>query len=415
MSNFVDKAQIHVKAGNGGAGCVSFRREPYVPKGGPDGGNGGHGGDVYLQASYNVSSLSAFVDQPFRRAQDGGHGSSGKKHGKRGKDLVIEVPVGTVVKDLEGNLVAELLAESSRVLVASGGRGGRGNAYLITTSNKVPTIAEQGELGEDLWFNLELKLIADVGIVGLPNAGKSTLISSITNKSAKVAPYPFTTLVPNLGVVYNSEQDSIILADIPGIIEGAAAGKGLGLEFLRHIERVSALLFLIDLANTEINPARQLDILKNELAKYGKDLVNKPKIVVGNKADLLDADKLNDNLARVDLVISALTGCNTELLKEKLVELVKMSKSQERVAETVVHRPVARGIKVEKKDGKYYVLGRDAIRAVNFNDVTSSEAIKYIQFRLKRLGLDRQLIALGAKKGATVVIGDFVFEWEPDH
>jgi len=411
VSEFVDKAQIHVKAGDGGAGCVSFRREAHIPKGGPDGGNGAKGGDVYLQANENIKSLKAFKDQPFRKAQNGGHGSSQKKHGKSGKDLIVFVPVGTVIKDLNGNVLGELVKNNQRMLVARGGRGGWGNARLATPTNKLPNFAEQGEYGEDLWLNLELKLVADVGLVGFPNAGKSTLISAITNKKAKTAPYAFTTIYPNLGVISNDEGLNITVADIPGVIEGASCGKGLGFEFLRHIERVKAIIYVLDLSLKDPDSLTQLKILHSELSSYSNSLVKKPSLVVGNKVDLVNF-KQN---SFCDVVISALYGYNLNSLKQRIFELVKVINQDDlQSSQPVLHRPEPRGIKVEIKGYEFHVLGKDALRAVNFNDVTSKEALQIIQKRLKRLGLDKHLIAAGAKKGATVVIGDLVFQWEPD-
>src|SRR5882757_6527424 len=247
MSNFVDEAQLNVRAGDGGAGAVSFRRESHTPKGGPDGGDGGKGGDVWLRANRNVASLLAFRDHPHRRATSGVHGRGDKRHGASGTDLIVDVPEGTVVRDRGGELVADLVNHGDLWLAARSGRGGRGNAKFLSNSRRAPAFAEQGEYGEDRWLRLELKLMADAALVGFPNAGKSTLIAAVSAAKPKIADYPFTTLVPNLGVVRFHEHE-FVLADIPGLVEGAAEGRGLGHRFLRHVERARVLVLLLDLA-----------------------------------------------------------------------------------------------------------------------------------------------------------------------
>ncbi|HEX8804707.1 MAG TPA: GTPase ObgE, partial [Acidimicrobiales bacterium] len=275
MSQFVDECNLHVKAGDGGAGSVSFRREAHVARGGPDGGDGGGGGDVWLVADHNVASLLAFKDQPFRRAGDGSHGHGKRRHGASGSDALVAVPEGTVVRDRDGTVVADLVAAGDRYLAAEGGRGGRGNARFLSNRRRAPGFAEQGEVGEDLWLRLELKLLADVALVGFPNVGKSTLISRISAARPKVADYPFTTLEPHLGVVRTSDGDEYVVADIPGLIEGASEGRGLGHRFLRHIERARALCILLDLSPTaERPPAEQLDVLVDELAAYQPELLD---------------------------------------------------------------------------------------------------------------------------------------------
>src|SRR5438270_2558575 len=247
MPGFVDEAQLHAKAGDGGAGSVSFRREAHVAKGGPDGGDGGHGGNVWLVADHNVSSLIAFKDHPHRRATNGTHGQGKARHGARGDDMVVPVPEGTVVRDRDGRVVADLVHDGDRWMAARGGQGGRGNARFLSNHRRAPGFAEQGEVGEEQWYDLELKLMADVALVGFPNAGKSTFISRTSAAKPKIADYPFTTLVPHLGVVRYGDSDFVV-ADIPGLIEGASEGRGLGHQFLRHIERARVLLLLIDLA-----------------------------------------------------------------------------------------------------------------------------------------------------------------------
>ncbi|MCU1378980.1 MAG: GTPase Obg, partial [Acidimicrobiales bacterium] len=280
MSNFVDESGLHVKGGNGGAGAVSFRREAHTPKGGPDGGDGGKGGDVWLVADRNVPSLLAFRDHPFRRAGDGVHGTSKKAHGRGGGDTLVPVPEGTLIKDQEGTVLADLVREGDRWLAAEGGRGGRGNASFLSNRRRAPSFAEQGEVGQERWLKMELKLMADVALVGFPNAGKSTFISVVSAAKPKIADYPFTTLVPNLGVVRLDDGYEIIVADIPGLIEGASEGRGLGHQFLRHIERARVLLVLIDLASVDgREPADQERILLEELGRYQPDLLDRPRVV----------------------------------------------------------------------------------------------------------------------------------------
>ena len=288
MPGFVDEAQVHVKAGNGGAGAVSFRREAYVSKGGPDGGDGGPGGNVFLEASNQVVSLLGFEEHPFRRGGDGTHGSGKRRHGRGGADLVVPVPEGTLVHSLEGDLLADLVATGDRFLAAEGGRGGRGNARFLTNRLRAPAFAEQGELGEERWLNLELELMADVALVGFPNAGKSTLVARVSAARPKVADYPFTTLEPHLGVVYvgarsaTTAPSQFVIADIPGLVEGAADGYGLGHRFLRHVERARVLLILVDLAHLEDfgpsegrQPAEQVRALLHELERYRPELLDR--------------------------------------------------------------------------------------------------------------------------------------------
>ena len=276
MSQFVDEAQLNVRGGDGGAGCVSFRREGPVAKGGPNGGDGGRGGDVWLVADHNVASLLAFRDHPHRRAGNGVHGKGKDMHGRRGDDEVVAVPEGTVVRDLySGEVLAELWNHGDRWRVVAGGRGGRGNARFLTNQRRAPTFAEQGEHGEERWLKLELQLMADVALVGFPNVGKSTLISVISAAKPKIADYPFTTLEPNLGVVRVDDDTEFVVADIPGLIEGASEGKGLGHRFLRHVERARVLCLLVDLAALDgVPPAEQERVLLDELSGYRPELLD---------------------------------------------------------------------------------------------------------------------------------------------
>ncbi len=295
---FIDKAKIHVKAGDGGNGCVAFRREKFVPLGGPAGGNGGKGGDVILKADKRLQTLMDFKYKIHFKAKKGQHGSGSNKHGKSGEDLILKVPVGTVVKDAEtGELIADLTEDGQEVVVAKGGKGGRGNAAFKSATNQAPDYAEEGEKGEERWIELELKLLADIGIIGFPNAGKSTLISVLSHAKPKIADYPFTTLTPVLGVVEIDVGKSLVLADIPGLIEGASKGAGLGHEFLRHIERTKFLIHIIDISDfREREPLEAFDIINREMESYSPELLKKPQIVVGNKIDILsdrgEIDKL---------------------------------------------------------------------------------------------------------------------------
>jgi GTP-binding protein len=413
-SGFVDQAQLHVKAGNGGAGAVSYRREAHVPEGGPDGGNGGKGGDVWLVADHNLSSLLQFRDHPHRRAGDGTHGSGKAKHGANGGDTVVGVPVGTVVLAQDGEVVADLAVNGQRFLIAEGGRGGRGNASFSSARRKAPSFAEQGEVGEERWFDLELKLMADVALVGFPNAGKSTLISRISSAKPKIADYPFTTLEPNLGVVRIGDRE-LTVADVPGLIEGASEGRGLGHQFLRHIERARVLVVLVDLAAEDAGghtPAEQERILLEELGAYRPELLERPRIVVGSKVD----DPRADPLWEGDM-ISAITGEGLRPLVGRMADLVDEARADEArlVAEGTftVHRLVPSGILVTREDdGTWVVHGRDAERAVALNDLTNPEALAYAQARLKRLGVDKELARAGATPGQLVRIGKLEFEYE---
>lgn len=410
MTGFVDECNLHAKGGDGGAGCVSFRREAHVARGGPDGGDGGSGGNVWLVADRNVSSLLAFKDFPFRRADDGTHGQGKKKHGRTGDDLIVKVPEGTVIKDFDGELLADLVTAGDRWLAAGGGHGGRGNARFLSNKRRAPAFAEQAEIGEEKWLRLELKLMADVALVGFPNAGKSTLISRISAAKPKVASYPFTTLTPHLGVVRRNDDFEMVVADIPGLIEGAASGKGLGHQFLRHVERARVLLILVDLADVEgKSPREQEEILTRELGDYDATLLNRPRMVVGTKSDVA-------TLPWTGPTISAVTGQGIDALVGELRQLVEQARAtDEQPTQYVVHKPVPEGIQVIRHDdGTFEVLGRQAIRAVALSDLTDIDAMSHAQERLQQLRVPRALARAGATAGDVVVIGSFQFEYEPD-
>ncbi len=418
MSGFVDEAQLHVKAGDGGAGAVAFRREAHVDKGGPDGGDGGRGGNVWLVATTNQSSLLGFRDHPHRRGGDGGHGGGKKKHGARGVDLDVPVPVGTRAKGPDGTLLVDLVHAGDRWLAGEGGRGGKGNAAFLTNRRRAPAFAEQGEKGHEQWYDLDLALVADVALVGFPNVGKSTLISRISAAKPKVADYPFTTLEPHLGVVRVDDDSNFTVADIPGLVEGAAEGKGLGHRFLRHITRARALVVLVELDPvTGVAPEEQERVLVDELARYQPDLVERPRIVVGSKADAVVDDGWRQGGFAADLVISAVTGLGIQELVGRLSRLVAEARTSEPEADgtIVIHRPLPDGFEVERvEDGVYRVVGKVAERAVALNDVTTDEAADYVQGRLRRLGVDRALARAGARDGDLVHIGELAFTWYRD-
>jgi GTP-binding protein len=407
VSGFVDEAQLHVKAGDGGAGAVSFRREAHVAKGGPDGGDGGNGGDVWLEASRDVASLLGFKDHPFRRATNGTHGMGKGRHGKGSSDLVVPVPEGTAVRTLDGEVVADLPTAGDRWRAARGGQGGRGNARFLSNRRRAPSFAEQGEVGQEHWLNLELKLMADVALVGFPNAGKSTLISRISAAKPKIADYPFTTLEPHLGVVRFDDHEFVV-ADIPGLIEGASEGRGLGHRFLRHVERARVLVVLIDLAGLD-SPARQEQVLLDELRRYQPSLMERPRLIVGSKSDQAVHDWAGPR-------ISALTGEGLRPLLGEAAQRVDQARAAEASDRTfVIHRPEPEGVAVNRDtDGAFIVRGRPAERAVALSDLTNAQALAYAQQRLRRLGVDRALSRAGARSGDLVRIGTFEFEYEPD-
>ncbi|MCS7015961.1 MAG: GTPase ObgE [Gemmatales bacterium] len=325
---FVDRVEIYVKGGDGGRGIVSFRREKYVPRGGPDGGDGGKGGDVIIRAVPGTDSLAAVAHQKHWRAESGKPGGPNNRHGANGQDLIIPVPPGTIVRDRErGHILRDLVHPGEEVIVARGGRGGRGNKAFATSTFRTPRIAEPGEPGEERWLILELKLIADVGLIGLPNAGKSTLLSRLSRAKPEIADYPFTTKYPNLGLVVVGEDRSFVLADLPGLIEGAHAGHGLGHEFLRHVERTRILVHLVEPHPADgSDPISNYQIVRRELELHNPDLVSRPEIVAASKADLTNAEevrqRLSQHLGREVLAISAVTGQGLSELVQRILHLL---------------------------------------------------------------------------------------------
>jgi GTP-binding protein len=380
--------------------------------GGPDGGDGGDGGNVWLVVDHNISSLIAFKDHPHRAAKSGTHGKGKGKHGHGGEDAIVAVPEGTVVKDQDGVVLADLISSGDRWMAAEGGRGGRGNARFLSNRRRAPAFAEQGEVGEERWLRLELKLMADVALVGFPSVGKSTLISVISAAKPKIADYPFTTLEPHLGVVQLDDETQFVVADLPGLIEGASQGRGLGHQFLRHVERARVLVLLLDLAVTaEHTPAEQERILLAELGGYQPDLLERPRIVVGSRADLSGPDVPFDGDR-----ITAVTGEGVRPLLGRMAVAVTEARAQLPEPDAfIVHRPLAEGFRVERDDsGAWQVVGRQATRAVALSDLTQPEAMDEAHRRLRALGIDKALARAGARGGDAVRIGKLTFEYEED-
>lgn len=418
---FVDRVKVRVTAGNGGKGCCSFRREKYIPFGGPDGGDGGDGGNVIFKASARLNSLMDLKFHAHWKAEAGIHGKGSDMHGRRGHDTVIPVPCGTIVCNFEtGEPIADLTEDEQEYIAARGGKGGKGNARFTTSTNRAPKFAEMGEPGEELEYIVELKLIAEVGIVGKPNAGKSTLLSVITSAKPKIADYPFTTLTPNLGVCHLSDFRILTVADIPGIIEGAAQGKGLGHDFLRHIERTRVLLFVVDLGDPD--PIETLATLEEELAEYSDVFATRPRVIAFNKADVTENIERYENEIKAQypdaFCISAAANQGLDELLEVLfakVELVKKIEAEEIPMEDL-HAYVYEAPYQIYRDNPstFRVEGERIIRAVRMTNFDNDEAVRHLQKTLTKMGVVRSLKRLGAKPGHTVVIGDEEMEYQPE-
>ncbi|GIF37354.1 GTPase ObgE [Actinoplanes xinjiangensis] len=427
MTTFVDRVVLHLQAGDGGHGCASVHREKFKPLGGPDGGNGGHGGSITLVVDPQQHTLLDFHFHPHIKANNGGGGAGSNRDGATGRDLILKVPDGTVVQTEDGEVLADLVGAGTEFTVARGGRGGRGNASLANARRKVPGFAELGEPGDQLDVVLELKSVADVGLVGFPSAGKSSLISVMSAAKPKIADYPFTTLVPNLGVVQAGEH-TYTIADVPGLIPGAATGKGLGMQFLRHIERTSVLVHVLDAAAPEIerDPLADLDAIEAELAAYG-GLEDRPRIVALNKIDIPDGRDLAE-MVRPDLEargyqvfeVSAMTREGLREFGFALAKLVAENRAAKPVEEAtrVVIRPRAvddSGFTVEKDDeGVFVVRGAQVERWIKQTNFDNDEAIGYLGDRLERLGVEAELGKKGAQAGDPVRIGERVFDWHPN-
>ncbi|MEN6391929.1 MAG: GTPase ObgE [Syntrophomonas sp.] len=418
---FVDQAKIYVKGGDGGNGIIAFRREKYVPMGGPAGGDGGRGGHVIFQADEGLRTLMDFKYKKHFKAPRGSHGGGKNMHGASGEDLLVKVPPGTLVKDLDtGDILADLVANGQQQIVASGGRGGRGNARFANPINKAPSISENGAPGEERWLLLELKVLADVGLVGFPNAGKSTLIARISAARPKIADYPFTTLTPNLGVVRTRDGESFVVADIPGLIEGAHAGAGLGHDFLRHVERTRVLLFVLDAAQTEGRDVfEDYEVLRRELNQYQSKLADRPYLIVANKMDLPEArqnlEGLSKRFGEELLPISAATGEGIELLIERTRALLAEANQESEPVYT--ETPVTRrfqtdeAFKIDIVNGVYEVSGKRIERLVSMTNFNSDESLQRFQQTVKHMGLEEALKAKGIKPGDTVKINELVLEY----
>lgn len=449
---FIDKVRIHVKGGDGGAGCMSFRREAHVPKGGPDGGDGGHGGNVVVEADAGLSSLIEYRFKHHFKADRGTHGKGSRMHGATGEDLVLKVPVGTVVHEYfeedkrTGELIADLTHDGERVTVAEGGMGGRGNIHFVTSTRRAPAFAELGEPSQERWIELEMKLMADAALVGMPSAGKSSLIAKMSAARPKIADYPFTTLVPNLGVARSGDY-SFVVADIPGLIEGAHEGRGLGHEFLRHIERTALIVHVVDLTGDYEgrDPLEDYEIINRELALYADDLADRPRIVVANKIDVAGTEEACELLAqrvRKDSIaaaggdefaaspidpklyrISALTGEGVDSLKAAIAGKVhELREAARRAADANVqydhvweHKREERDKRfdvIKLSDGVFRVAGPRVERMVVQTDWENEEAIVFLQHRLKKMGVERDLERAGAVDGDEIRIVGRAFEFE---
>jgi GTPase len=441
MAEFADRAVLRVQAGHGGHGCASVHREKFNPLGGPDGGNGGRGGSVVLEVDASTSTLLDFHRRPVRKAGNGHQGEGSNRNGAAGQDQVVKVPNGTVVLGKDGEVLADLIGTGTQFVAAAGGRGGLGNAALASQRRRAPGFALKGEPGEERELTLELKTVADIGLIGFPSAGKSSLIAAMSAARPKIADYPFTTLIPNLGVAEAGDVQFVI-ADVPGLIPGASAGKGLGHDFLRHVERCSALVHVLDCATHEPgrDPITDLDTIEAELAAYedmtgpslaGTRLTDRPRLVVLNKIDVPEARELAElvrpELEARGLAVYEISAATHEGLRElgyAMAELVATARANapepEPVRVVIKPAPVKDvGFEIVRtEDGAYLIRGEKPSRWVNQTDFTNDEAIGYLADRLARLGVEEALAKAGAEPGDTVLIGDFddavVFDWDPE-
>lgn len=423
---FVDYAKIIIKSGDGGNGAATFRREKYVAAGGPDGGDGGKGGDVYFEVDPNANTLIDFRFTKKFKAENGQNGSGGHKFGKSGQDISVKVPVGTIVKDAEtGKVIVDMSKEGQKELILKGGRGGKGNSHFATSTRQAPRFAIDGEPGKEKEIILELKLLADVGLVGFPNVGKSTILSRVTKATPKIADYHFTTIDPNLGVVKTQHGDSFVLADIPGIIEGASEGVGLGIQFLRHVERTRLLLHVLDVAGTEgRNPVDDFNKINEELKKYSEKLAARKQIIVANKIDSMQDDenyKALEKLAKENDMeiykISAVTGEGLNELFNHVAEIIKtlpkeeIVEAEDRIIYTLEETEEEQ-FKIEMvKPGEFIVTGPAAQRLMGRVNIGDNESYAYMEKMLKKIGITQALKDKGVKEGDTVKILEWEFEW----
>ena len=421
---FTDYVKIIAKAGNGGNGAISFRREKYVAAGGPDGGDGGKGGDIYFEVDPDSNTLIDFRYNKKFKAENGKNGEGAHKYGKSGEDLVIKVPIGTIIRDAKTNKVlADLSEPAQKELLLAGGRGGKGNSHFATSTRQAPRFAQDGEKGEEKELILELKLIADVGLIGFPNVGKSTFLSMTTSATPKIADYHFTTLEPNLGVVKTDYRDSFVIADIPGIIEGASEGTGLGLQFLRHIERTRLLLHVIDVSGSEgRNPVQDFHTINEELKKYSEKLSKRKQIIVANKIDVMQDENLYKELEKVAkennmeiFKISAATGEGVSELIKHVAEVLKtlpkedLIEIEDRKVYTLEDKDE---YTITKEDGMFVVRGEAVERIMRRVNIEDNESLYYFQKSLDNLGVNQKLKEMGIKEGDIVKIDDYELEWE---
>ena len=422
---FIDYVKIIAKSGNGGNGAVTFRREKYVAAGGPDGGDGGRGGSIYFTVDPDMNTLLDFRFKRKFHAEDGKNGEGSHRFGKSGDDLYIKVPIGTIVKDAEtGKVVVDLSEKGQTELILPGGRGGKGNSHFATSTRQAPRFARDGEKGIEKEFILELKLLADVGLLGFPNVGKSTFISKVTSAKPKIADYHFTTLVPNLGVVKGEFGDSFVIADIPGIIEGASEGTGLGLQFLRHIERTRLLLHFLDVSGSEgRNPVEDFEVINTELKKYSEKLSTRKQVIVANKIDVMQDDTLYQEVEKMAkekgieiFKISAATGEGIKELMQAISKLLKelpkeetIEASDERVVYTL--KDDKEEFEVEIVNGEYVVSGPAVERLMGRVNIQDNESMHYFQKQLAQLGIEDKLKAMGIKEGDSVKMLEWEFEW----
>ena len=422
---FVDYAKITIQSGNGGDGAISFRREKYVAAGGPDGGDGGRGGDIYFRVDKDMNTLIDFKYKKKFKAENGQNGSGARCYGKSGEDLYIDVPLGTVIKDsATSRVIADLSTPEQVELVLKGGKGGKGNAHFATSTRQAPRFAIDGEKGEEKELILELKLLADVGLIGFPNVGKSTLLSMVTAATPKIADYHFTTLEPNLGVVKTKTGNSFVIADIPGIIEGASEGTGLGLQFLRHIERTRLLLHVIDVSGSEgRNPLQDFNTINAELKKYSEKLSKRKQIIVANKADVITDEALYQELEKeakkqnIEIYkISAATKQGVDELMERVEQVLRELPKENTIVEVeekkiYTIKEKKKGFEVEKLDKKYVVVGKTAERIIGRINIDDNESMYYFQKMMENSGINAELKRKGIQEGDIVQIGDLEFEW----
>ena len=419
---FTDYTKIFIKAGDGGNGAATFRREKYVAAGGPDGGNGGNGGNIYFQVDKDKNTLIDFRYNRKFKAKNGENGSGNHCNGKYGEDLYIKVPIGTVVKDAKtGQVVADLSKPNQKELILKGGRGGRGNSHFATSTRQAPRFSEDGEKGEEKEIILELKLLADVGLLGFPNVGKSTFLSIVTDAKPKIANYHFTTIIPNLGVVKTKNGDGFVIADIPGIIEGASEGVGLGIQFLRHVERTRLLLHFLDVSGEEgRNPVDDFYAINNELKKYSEKLAKRKQIIVANKMDVVNEEILKqvEELAKKEgLELYKISGATKQGVQELIdyVEKTLQTLPKEDLIEyedrKVYTLEDEEKWTIKKEDGVFIVSGKAIQRLMGRVNIEDNESIYYLQKSLKNMGVDAKLKEMGVCEGDTVILDDWELEW----